>query len=219
MKKLISGIVTASFIITSCTNAQVSIKEKIEERPAEKIINENISEQELVILTMKNLVEDIKKQRREIEKLKAQYGIQDNKIEQIRKINIQIEQKIKKLQDQIKIRDQIISQEFKKLINNQKILNEKINRIEKEIAKLKPEKNQISVDKPDYKTSSTEKPTGKGTVITPSNIRSQPKMGNNIIGYAKKGDVVEIIGKAGNWLKIKYKDKTGFIHKKLIAIQ
>lgn len=205
MKKLATGIITTGILIASCSNAGVSVKEKVEKRPSAEIINggENLSDEELLILTMKNLVEDLKKQRGEIEKIKAMYGIQKGKIEKIKKINLQLEQKMKKLQDQIILRDQIISQQFKKIINN-------LNKLQEEIKQIKLEKNPPVSKKMEE---------NKGIVIKNSNIRSKPKMGNNVIEYARKGDKVEIIGKEGNWLKIRYKNKEGFIHKKLVVIQ
>ena len=205
MKKLATGIITTGILIASCSNAGVSVKEKVEKRPSAEIINggENLSDEELLILTMKNLVEDLKKQRGEIEKIKAMYGIQKGKIEKIKKINLQLEQKMKKLQDQIILRDQIISQQFKKIINN-------LNKLQEEIKQIKLEKNPPVSKKMEE---------NKGIVIKNSNIRSEPKMGNNVIEYARKGDEVEIIGKEGNWLKIRYKNKEGFIHKKLVVIQ
>ncbi len=212
MKKIIFGIaVTTGFILTSCSNAQVSIKENIEERPSDKMINENLSDQDLIILTMKNLVEDIKRQQEELEKIKAQKSIQDGTIEKIKKINIQLEQKMKKLKDSLIMRDKIISQQFKNLINNQKILDKKIKELQEEIKSLKSEKRAKALKKTTSKN--------EGVVIKTSNIRSEPKMGNNIIGYAKKGDLVEIVEKRGNWLKIKYKDGEGFIHKNLVITQ
>ncbi len=212
MKKIIFGIaVTTGFILTSCSNAQVSIKENIEERPSDKMINENLSDQDLIILTMKNLVEDIKRQQKELEKIKAQKSIQDGTIEKIKKINIQLEQKMKKLKDSLIMRDKIISQQFKNLINNQKTLDKKIKELQEEIKSLKSEKRAKALKKTTSKN--------EGIVIKTSNIRSEPKMGNNIIGYAKKGDLVEIVEKRGNWLKIKYKDGEGFIHKNLVITQ
>jgi uncharacterized repeat protein (TIGR02543 family) len=43
--------------------------------------------------------------------------------------------------------------------------------------------------------------------------------GSKVVAYAKKGDSVEITGESGNWYKIKYKGKTGYISKKLLTLK
>ena len=59
------------------------------------------------------------------------------------------------------------------------------------------------------KTDNNEKKSG---IITASelNIRSTPW--GDIIGTYKKGDKIEILGTLGDWYKVNYKGKTGYIH-------
>ena len=64
---------------------------------------------------------------------------------------------------------------------------------------------------------SAETPTEKKTVsITASslNIRSGPGTKYDIIGAVKKGKTVTVVGTNGDWYKIEYNGKDGYINKK-----
>lgn len=44
------------------------------------------------------------------------------------------------------------------------------------------------------------------------NVRSEPRVGSNIIGSLSKGEVVTKLGTSGNWTKIDYKGRTGYVN-------
>jgi uncharacterized repeat protein (TIGR02543 family) len=42
---------------------------------------------------------------------------------------------------------------------------------------------------------------------------------SSVAAYAKKGDSVELTGKSGNWYKIQYKGKTGYVNKRFLTLK
>lgn len=47
---------------------------------------------------------------------------------------------------------------------------------------------------------------------TDINVRSEPRVGSNIIGSLNKGQVVAKLGTSGNWTKIDYNGRTGYVN-------
>ena len=60
----------------------------------------------------------------------------------------------------------------------------------------------------------------KGTIRcnTHVNIRAKATKNSKLLGTAKNGDTFTVQGRSGNWIKIDYKGKTGFVYKKYIRI-
>jgi len=209
--KNIKKAVSILLVSSSISFAQVVVQNpQPEKRKAENTINLQIDEKELIILTMKNLVEDIKKHKKNIMELKAENALEKQKIQKLQKEITEIEKAINKLQEQIALRDQVLSQQIKKLIQNQKAIWE-------ELLKLKKQKDTINTKD---KIKKNKEITKEGVLKITSNLRSEPKMGNNVIGIAKKGERVKILGssKNGKWYKVKHKEKIGYIYKKLINL-
>ena len=50
------------------------------------------------------------------------------------------------------------------------------------------------------------------------NIRAKATKNSKLLGTAKNGDTFTVQGRSGNWIKIDYKGKTGFVYKKYIRI-
>ncbi|WP_446715377.1 SH3 domain-containing protein [Caloramator sp. Dgby_cultured_2] len=79
--------------------------------------------------------------------------------------------------------------------------------------------------KDEVKEGKEEKPVENKPVIKPQPkkyvtvtasslyVRSSYKKEARAIGSLKKGTKVEVVGQVGNWLKINYKGKTGYIYK------
>ena len=65
-------------------------------------------------------------------------------------------------------------------------------------------------------------PTGKtGTIVnckTQVNVREKASSKSKLLGVAKKGETFEVLGKSGNWVKIRYNDKTAYIFHRYIKI-
>lgn len=58
------------------------------------------------------------------------------------------------------------------------------------------------------------------TSSTALNVRANPSTSSAVVATLKKGSFVQIIGKSGNWWKVKYTKtgKTGYVSKKYINI-
>ena len=62
--------------------------------------------------------------------------------------------------------------------------------------------------------------SGNGQVINVSSnvrIRSNPAIGNNIIGHLTNGTILNILGKQGQWYKINVNGQTGFIYEEYVS--
>ncbi len=59
----------------------------------------------------------------------------------------------------------------------------------------------------------TARKTGIGFVTASAlRLRSEPNSGSKTIGYASKGEVVVLLGKSGDWYKVNYNLKEGYMH-------
>ena len=60
--------------------------------------------------------------------------------------------------------------------------------------------------------------TGTIKCNTHVNIRAKATKSSKLLGTAKNGEKFTVTGKSGNWIKIDYKGKTGYVYKKYIKI-
>lgn len=62
--------------------------------------------------------------------------------------------------------------------------------------------------------------SGNGQVINVSSnvrLRSNPAIGNNIIGHLTNGTILNILGKQGQWYKVNVNGQTGFIYEEYVS--
>ena len=67
-------------------------------------------------------------------------------------------------------------------------------------------------------TRSTEQ---KGTIVNckvAANVRAKASSKSKLLGTAKNGEKFTVKGQSGNWIKIDYKGKTGYVYKKYIKV-
>ena len=68
-------------------------------------------------------------------------------------------------------------------------------------------------------TRSTEQ---KGTIVncrTAANVRAKATQNSKLLGTAKKGETYTVLGRSGNWVKIDYNGKDGFVFNRYIRIE
>ena len=70
-------------------------------------------------------------------------------------------------------------------------------------------------------TEAEESIEGKTATIdckTQVNVRAKATKDSKLLGKAKKGETFKITGKSGNWIKIDFNGKTGFVYKRYVKI-
>ena len=77
-------------------------------------------------------------------------------------------------------------------------------------------KRYIKVTEPEE---SIEGKTGTITCNTHVNVRAKATKDSKLLGTAKNGETFTVLGKSGNWIKIDFNGKTGFVYKTYLKIQ
>lgn len=80
------------------------------------------------------------------------------------------------------------------------------------IARALDEKFALQVKLPDQQSSTSYVRVATGDDTDPLNVRSAPSESSAILGALKNGTVIEVTGSTGDWLKINYNGKTGYVH-------
>ena len=76
-------------------------------------------------------------------------------------------------------------------------------------------KTYIRVTEPEE---SIEGKTGTIDCKTQVNVRAKATKDSKLLGKAKKGETFTVLGKSGNWIKIDFSGKTGYVYKRYVKI-